>query len=31
MWMSVIWLAAKLLDAEQLLPFRPRGVHRFSP
>ncbi|TKV72252.1 acyltransferase [Rhizobium sp. AU243] len=31
MWMSVLWLAAKLLDAEHLLPFRPRGIHRFEP
>lgn len=31
MWMSVLWLSAKLLDAEHLLPFRPRGIHRFEP
>lgn len=31
MWMSVLWLTAKLLDAEHLLPFRPRGIHRFEP
>ncbi|MBB4402026.1 MULTISPECIES: acyltransferase [Rhizobium/Agrobacterium group] len=31
MWISVLWLAAKLLDAEHLLPFRPRGIHRFEP
>ncbi|MNZ96947.1 hypothetical protein D3C78_1161650 [compost metagenome] len=31
MWMSVLWLSAKLLAAEQLLPFRPRGIHRFEP
>lgn len=31
MWMSVLWLAAKLLGAEQLLPFQPRGIHRFEP
>lgn len=31
MWMSVLWLAAKLLYTEQLLPFRPRGIHRFEP
>lgn len=29
--MSVLWLSAKLLDAEQLLPFKPRGIHRFEP
>lgn len=31
MWMSVLWLSAKLLGAEHLLPFRPRGIHRFEP
>lgn len=31
MWMSVLWLAAKLLGAEQFLPFQPRGIHRFEP
>ncbi|MFB7147094.1 acyltransferase [Agrobacterium deltaense] len=31
MWMSVLWLSAKLLNAEHLLPFRPRGIHRFEP
>lgn len=31
MWMSVLWLSAKLLDAEHLLPFQPRGIHRFEP
>ena len=31
MWMSVLWLSAKLLNAEQLLPFKPRGIHRFEP
>ncbi|KXG87513.1 acyltransferase [Agrobacterium bohemicum] len=31
MWMSVLWLAAKLLGEEQLLPFKPMGVHRFEP
>lgn len=31
MWMSVLWLAAKLLGAEQFLPFQPRGVHRLEP
>jgi hypothetical protein len=31
MWMSVLWLSAKLLGTEELLPFRPRGIHRFEP
>ncbi|PYG58636.1 acyltransferase [Rhizobium sp. UGM030330-04] len=31
MWMSVLWLAAKLLGAEQFLPFQPRGIHRLEP
>jgi hypothetical protein len=31
MWISVLWLSAKLLGAEQLLPFRPRGIHCFEP
>ena len=31
MWMSVLWLAAKLLGAEQFLPFQPRGIHRAEP
>ncbi len=31
MWMSVVWLSAKLLDEEDHLPFRPRGIHRFEP
>lgn len=31
MWMSVLWLSAKLLNAEHLLPFQPRGIHRFEP
>ncbi|UHS58283.1 acyltransferase [Agrobacterium vaccinii] len=28
MWMSVLWLAAKLLGEDQFLPFKPMGVHR---
>ena len=31
MWMSVLWLSAKLLDEEKLLPFKPMGIHRFEP
>ncbi|WP_421359664.1 acyltransferase [Agrobacterium rosae] len=31
MWMSVLWLSAKLLGNEHLLPFQPRGIHRFEP
>ena len=28
MWMSVLWLAAKLLGEEEFLPFKPMGIHR---
>ncbi len=31
MWMSVVWLSAKLLGEEEHLPFRPKGIHRFEP
>jgi len=31
MWMSVLWLSARLLGEQQLLPFQPRGIHRFEP
>ncbi|NTJ44633.1 acyltransferase [Agrobacterium larrymoorei] len=30
MWLSVIWLCAKLLGLEQDLSFTPRGVHKFG-
>lgn len=31
MWLSVVYLAAKLLGIESSFPFRPRGVHRTEP
>ncbi|KQO77530.1 acyltransferase [Rhizobium sp. Leaf262] len=31
MWLSIIWLCAKLLAQEETLSFKPKGVHRFAP
>lgn len=31
MWLSTLWLAAKLLGHEGMLSFSPKGVHRFQP
>ena len=31
MWLSVVHLAALMLDRGELLPFKPKGVHRTAP